>query len=122
MRYMALLKGSPETEAYVPSKEEMGKMGKLVEEGMSAGWLVATEGLHPSSRAARLSLAGGKRAITDGPFTESKELIASYALLEVSSREEAVERTWGFLETIGGGEVELWQVYSPEDFRQESAA
>ncbi len=122
MRYMALLKGNRESESYVPSKEDAERMGKVIEEGMSAGWLIATDGLHPSSRTSRLNLAGGKRTITDGPFAESKELIASYALLKVGSKEEAIERTWQFLDLIGGGEVELWQVYDPEDFGQRSAA
>jgi len=54
--------------------------------------------------------------VTDGPFTESKELIASYALIQVGSKEEAIERTVQFLEVIGGGEVEIWQVYEPSDF------
>jgi hypothetical protein len=116
MRFMALLKGSSETEAFVPSSEDMAGMGKYIEEAMSAGWLLATEGLHPSAQAARIKLAGGKRAVTDGPFTESKELIASYALLQVGSKEEAIERTVGFLERIGGGEVDIWRVYEPSDF------
>ena len=121
MRYMAVFKGSRDSEAYVPSKEDMARMGKYIEEAKNAGWLLATEGLHPSSKAARVSLSGGKRSVTDGPFTESKELIASYALLQVSSKEEAIERTWGFLEFIGGGEIELWQVFEASDFGQEPA-
>lgn len=116
MRYMGLLKGSKESEAYVPSQEDAARMGEFIEEAKNAGWLLATDGLHPSAKAARINLAGGTRTITDGPFTESKELIASYALLQVSSREEAVERTSHFLELIGGGEVELWQVYEESDF------
>ena len=111
MRYMALLKGSKESEAYVPGKEDMARMGEYIEEARNAGWLIATEGLQSSSKAARIKLAGGKRTVTDGPFTETKELIASYALLQVSSREEAIERTWEFLELIGGGEIEIWQVF-----------
>jgi hypothetical protein len=122
MRYMALLKGSRESESSVPPKEDVERMGKVIQEGMSAGWLIATEGLHPSAKASRLNLAGGRRTITDGPFAESKELIASYALLKVASKEEAIRRSWDFLEMIGGGEVELWQVYEPEDFGQRAAA
>ena len=116
MRFMALLKGNRESEAYVPSKEDAARMGTYIEQGMNAGWLVATEGLHPSAKATRLRLDRGQRAITDGPFAESKELIASYALLQVASKEEAIERTWAFLELIGGGEIDLWQVYEPWDF------
>lgn len=116
MRFMGLLKGSPESEAYVPSKEDAGRMDQYIETAKNDGWLIATEGLHPSAKAARMKLSEGKRAITDGPFTESKELIASYALLEVGSKEEAVQRCWDFLELIGGGEIEIWQVYEPSDF------
>lgn len=116
MRYMALLKGSRESETFVPSKEDAARMGKYIEEAMSAGWLLATEGLQSSAKAARVTLAGGTRTVTDGPFTESKELIASYALLQVSSKEEAIERTARFLDLIGGGEIDIWQLYEPSDF------
>ena len=112
MRYLAVLKGNEITEAgYVPTEEDMAGMGAFIEEAMSAGWLLATEGLYPSARATRVALSGGKRSVTDGPFTESKELIASYALMQVDSREEAIEHTWTFLDMIGEGEVELWQVF-----------
>ena len=116
MRFIALLKGSKESEAYVPSAEEMSGMGKYIEQAMSAGWLVATEGLHPSSKAARVTVSGGKSTVTDGPYTESKELVASYAILQVSSKAEAIERAQDFLNVVGGGEVDLWQVYQPSDF------
>ena len=116
MRFIALSKGSKVTEEYVPSAEDMSGMGKYIEQAMSAGWLLATEGLHPSAKASRVSVAGGKSTVTDGPFTESKELIASYAIIQVSSKAEAIERTNEFLNTIGGGEVELWQIYEPSDF------
>lgn len=116
MQFIALLKGSQESEAYVPSREDMAGMGGYIEEAKKAGWLLATEGLHPSAKAARVKLAGGKRAVTDGPFTESKELIASYALLQVGSMEEAKERAAQFLELTGGGEIEIWQLYEPSDF------
>jgi hypothetical protein len=91
-------------------------MGEYIEGARKAGWLLATDGLHPSSKAARIKLSGGERTVTDGPFTESKELIASYALIQVSSREEAIERSCEFLGLIGGGEIEIWQVYDPSDF------
>jgi hypothetical protein len=117
MRYMALLKGSKESEAYVPSKEEAAQMGQYIEAAMKEGWLLATEGLQSSAKASRIQVAGGKRTVTDGPFTESKELIASYALLQVSSKDEAIARTEEFLQLIGGGEIDLWQLYEPTDFR-----
>jgi hypothetical protein len=116
MRYLAILKGSKESEAFVPSKEDAARMGTYIQQAMSGGWLIATEGLQSSAKASRVKLANGKRTITDGPFTESKELIASYALLKVSSKQEAIERTQNFLEIIGGGEVDLWQLYEESDF------
>ena len=78
--------------------------------------LLATDGLHPTSKGARVRLSAGKRTVTDGPFTESKELIASYALLQVGSKEEAVEWTLRFLDVVGEGEVELRQLFEMEDF------
>jgi len=116
MRYMALLKGNPESESHAPSAEEIATMGKYIKEAKTAGWLLATEGLHSSANAARIKVTGGKPSITDGPFTEAKELIASYAMLQVNSKEEAVERAAQFLDLIGGGEVEIWQVFDPADF------
>ncbi len=112
MRYLAVLRGNAITEAgYVPSEEDMAGMGAFIDEAMRAGWLLATEGLLPSARATRVALSGGERSVTDGPFTESKELIASYALMQVGSREEAIEHTWRFLDMIGEGEVTLWPVF-----------
>jgi hypothetical protein len=116
MRYMALLKGNRDSETNVPSREDAARMGGYIGQAMKAGWLIATEGLRPSSTATRVTVSSGKPTVIDGPFTESKELIASYAVLQVGSREEAVERTREFLELIGGGEVDLWQLYEPSDF------
>ena len=91
-RYMAVHKADKSSEAGAPpSPEMMEQMGGLIQDMSSAGVLIATEGLTPSSRAIRLNFAGGKRTITDGPFAESKELIAGYAILEVKSREEVIE-------------------------------
>jgi hypothetical protein len=78
--------------------------------------LQATDGLQPSSKGKRVRLAGGKVTVTDGPFTESKELVASYALLQVKSKEEAIEWTTRFLKVLGKGECEVRQVYEPTDF------
>jgi hypothetical protein len=91
-------------------------MGKFIEEITKAGVLLATDGLQPSSKGARVRLSGGKVTVTDGPFTESKELVASYALLEVKSKAEAIEWTKRFLNVLGEGECELRQVYEPLDF------
>jgi hypothetical protein len=116
MRFIALSKGGKATEEYVPSAEDISGMGNYIEQAMSADWLLATEGLHPSAKAARVKVDGGNSTVTDGPFTESKELIASYALIQVSSKQEAIDRSNEFLSLIGGGEVELWQIYEPSDF------
>ncbi|HUY98799.1 MAG TPA: YciI family protein [Thermomicrobiaceae bacterium] len=115
MRYLAVLKGNAVSEAgYVPTEEDMAGMGAFIDQAMQAGWLLATEGLLPSARATRVALSAGQRTVTDGPFTESKELIASYALMQVDSREEAIEHTWSFLDMLGEGEVELWPVFEVE--------
>src|SRR5271169_4644604 len=94
-----------------PSQEEMNKMGKLIEEGMKAGWLVSTEGCLPSTLGARVRLSGGKLTVTDGPFTESKELVGGFAILRTNSKAEAIELARKFLAVAGEGECELRQLY-----------
>jgi hypothetical protein len=103
-----------------PSKELIERMGVFVAEITRAGVMLATDGLHPSSKGKRVRLAGGKVTVIDGPFTESKELIASYALLQVKSMEEAVHWTGRFLEVLGQGECELRPIFEPEDFSMEA--
>ena len=90
-----------------PSQEEMAKMGKLVEEGMKAGWLIATEGCLPSALGARVRSSGGKLTVTDGPFTEAKEVVGGLAILEANSKEEAIKLAKNFLQVAGDGECEL---------------
>jgi hypothetical protein len=117
MRIMGLLKADKESEAGVPpSPELMQKMGKFIEEIMKAGVLSATDGLQPSSKGKRVRLSEGKFTVTDGPFTESKELIASYALFEVKSMAEAIQWTKRFLEVLGEGECELRPIFEASDF------
>jgi hypothetical protein len=94
-----------------PSAEEMATMGKLVEEGFRAGWLVATEGCLPSALGARVRRSGGNLSVTDGPFTESKELVGGFAILKTNSKEEAIQLTKDFLKVAGNGECELRQLY-----------
>src|SRR4030095_13681987 len=94
-----------------PSQEEMSKMGKLIEEGMKAGWLLGTEGCLPSALGARVRLSGGKLTVTDGPFTEAKELVGGCAILRTISKEEAIELAKQFLPVAGDGECELRQLY-----------
>jgi hypothetical protein len=125
---MGLLKADQYSEAGVPpSKELMEKMGKFMEEITKAGVLLATDALQPSSKGARVRLSGGKVTVTDGPFTESKELIASYALLEVKLMAEAIEWTTRFLKVLGEGECEIRPLFEashfpPENFPPEQAA
>jgi hypothetical protein len=117
---MGLLKADKHSESGAPpSKELMEKMGKFVEEITKAGVLLATDGLQPSSKGARVRLANGKVTVTDGPFTESKELIASYALFEVKSMAEAIDWTTRFLKVLGEGECELRPLYEASDFSPE---
>jgi hypothetical protein len=117
MRFLGLLRADKESEAGVPPTPElMAAMGTFLEEITRAGVLLATDGLHPSSKGARVKLQNGKVTVTDGPFTESKELVASYALFEVKSKAEAIEWTTRFLKVLGKGECEIRQVYEPSDF------
>ncbi len=94
-----------------PSHEEMIRMGKLVEDGMKAGFLLAVEGCMPSLTGARVRLADSKITVTDGPFTESKEVIGGLAIVSAASKAEAIEIARKFLLVAGDGECELRQLY-----------
>jgi hypothetical protein len=96
-----------------PTQHEMDTMGKLIAEGMKAGWLLATEGCLPSALGARVRRSGDKLNVTDGPFTEAKELVGGFAILQTNSKEEAIELTRQFLKVAGEGECELRQLYEP---------
>ena len=110
MRFLCIYKpGKPE--GTPPTQEEMAKMGKLIEEAMKAGWLLSTEGCLPSSLGARVRLSGEKFTVTDGPFTEAKELIGGFAIIQANSKQEAIEHTRYFLQVAGGGETEIRQLY-----------
>jgi hypothetical protein len=109
MRFLSIYK-SAET-GLPPTQEEMARMGKLVEEGMKAGSLLAVEGCLPSATGARVRRTNGKLTVTDGPFTESKEVIGGLAILQASSKEEAVELVKQFLQAAGDGECELRQIF-----------
>ena len=113
MRFLSIYKHA-ETGA-PPSPEEMERMGKLVEEGMKAGYLLAVEGCLPSAFGARVRQSDGTVTVTDGPFTESKEIVGGLAILQANSREEAVELVRRFLSVAGDdGECELRQLYDAE--------
>ena len=119
MRFMVLVKADKNSEASVlPNEKLLTEMGKYNEELAKAGVLLAGEGLHPSSKGARVRFSGDKPTVLDGPFSETKELIAGFWLWKVKSREEAVE--WLTRAPFGGGaEVELRQVFEAEDFGAE---
>jgi hypothetical protein len=117
MRIIGLLKADAESEAGVPpSPEFMQKMGMFMQEVAQAGILTATDGLQPSAKGSRVKLSGGKFTVTDGPFTETKELVASYALFDVKTMAEAIHWTKRFLEVLGEGECELRPLYEAGDF------
>jgi hypothetical protein len=121
MRFLSIYKTVETNEP--PSPEMMARMGALIERSMASGELVATEGCLPSALGARVRRDGAKVTVTDGPFTESKELIAGFAVLEAESMAQAVEITKRFLEVAGGGECELRQIFvSPEQLPDFSAA
>jgi hypothetical protein len=121
MRFMILLKADKDTEAGVlPSEELLTEMGKYNEEMVKAGVLLAGEGLQPSSKGARVKFSGKERTVVDGPFAETKELIAGYWLIQAKSKEEAIEwvkRCPNPLE--GEAEIEIRQVFEAEDFGDE---
>ena len=94
-----------------PTQEEMDKMGKLIEEGMKAGWLLAVEGCMPSATGARVRKSNGKTTVMDGPFMETKELIGGLAILQANSKEHAIELTKYFLGHAEDGECELRQLH-----------
>lgn len=110
MRFLCVYKPS-KPEGTPPAQDEMNRMGKLIEDWMKAGILLHTEGCLPSALGARVRRAGGKMTVTDGPFTEAKEIIGGFALIQAASKEEAIEYTKRFLDVAGDGETEIRQVY-----------
>jgi hypothetical protein len=118
MRFMIMIKADRDTEAGVlPSEELLAEMGKYNEELAKAGVLLAGEGLQPSSKGARVRFSGGKRTVIDGPFTEAKELIAGFWMIQVKSKEEAIEWVKRCPNpTAGEAEIEIRQVFEAEDF------
>ncbi|MFB3920270.1 MAG: YciI family protein [Terriglobia bacterium] len=116
MRFMVIVPASKESEAGVlPDTKLLADMGKFNEELVKAGVMLAGEGLHPSSKGVRVRFEGKKRTLIDGPFTESKELIAGFWLWQCKSKEEAIE--WLKRAPFDGGtEIEIRQVFEAEDF------
>ena len=118
MRFMVIVKATPESEkeGALPDPELLLEMGKYNEELITAGVLLALDGLHPSSKGARVKFSGGSHTVIDGPFTEAKELIAGFSILQVKSLEEAIEWVKRYPFHAGECEVEIRQVFEPEDF------
>jgi hypothetical protein len=118
MRFMVLVKADKNSEAgVIPDQKLFAEMGNFNEELVKAGIMLAGEGLQPSSKGARVRFSGGKRIVSDGPFAETKELVAGFWLWQVKSKDEAIE--WLKRAPFAETEVELRQVYEAEDFGAE---
>lgn len=120
MRYMMMHKADAASEAGVPPTQELiDKMGALMQEMGDAGILIAGEGLHGSSSGKRLNFVNGQLTVTDGPFTETKELIAGFVILEVESIDETVEWAKKFADCVGDVEIDIRRVVVESDFGDE---
>ncbi|MDR3471958.1 MAG: YciI family protein [Devosia sp.] len=119
MRFMIIRKADAETEAGVmPSEQLFADMGSYMESLAQAGVLISGDGLQSSAKGARVKFHQGRPAVTDGPFSETKELIAGFSIIEVGSREEAIEwvRKWPALDGNGEVEIEIRQIFEADDF------
>lgn len=115
MRFMVFVKANPQSEAGIlPTTEQFAEMGKFNEQLAKAGVMLAGEGLQPTSKGARINYAGEKRTVIDGPFTETKELVAGFWMIQAKSKAEAIE--WLKRAPFEEGQVEIRQVYEAEDF------
>lgn len=121
MRFMIIVKATKDSEAgAMPSEQLLTEMGKYNEELVKAGIMLAGEGLHPSAKGARVQFSGTKRSVIDGPFAETKELIAGFWIWNVKSREEAIEWVKRCPNPMpGDSEIEIRQVFEAEDFGAE---
>jgi len=121
MRFMVMAKASKDSEAgKMPSQKLLAEMGKFNEELVKAGIMLAGEGLQPSSKGARVRFSGTKRTVMDGPFTESKELVAGFWIWKVKSKEEAIEWVKRCPNPMEGeSEIEIRQIFEAEDFGAE---
>jgi len=119
MRFMILVKASKNSEAGImPTEQDFTAMGKFNEELVNAGVMQASEGLHPSSKGARVRFSGDKRIVVDGPFAETKELIAGFWIWNVKSKQEAIDWVKRCPNPMPGeeAEIEIRQIFAPEDF------
>ena len=113
MRFLSIYKSVEKNTP--PTLEHVARMERLIEESMKSGVLVSTEGCLPSALGARVRRSGDALTVTDGPFTESKELVAGFTLLQAKSKEEAIELAKKFLDVAGDGECEIRQIFDPSD-------
>jgi hypothetical protein len=112
---MVIVKATKESETgRLPDEQELAEMGNFNEELVKAGVMLAGEGLHPSSKGVRIKFGGGKKSVVDGPFAETKELVAGYWLLQTKTKEECIE--WIKRAPFRDAEVEIRQVYETEEF------
>ena len=119
MKYMLMLKADPQNQQdRMPTDEELNAMGRFNEEVIAAGAMLAGKGLHPVENGSWVTYDGDERVITDGPFAESKELIAGFWILQVASKEEALE--WARRVPLKSGAVEVRRVFEVEDFNQDN--
>ena len=122
MRFMIIRKADQSTErGDLPTQELVDAMMKYNQEMIDAGVMLGGDGLQPSAKGARVAFAGGRPTVTDGPFTEAKELIAGFTMIQVESREEAIDwmKRWPALDGAGNVQLELRQVYEADDFGEE---
>ena len=118
MRFIVMVKATKDSEAGVlPTKEQLLEMGKFNDELVKAGVMLAGEGLHDSSKGTRIAYSGNKRTVRDGPFTETKELVAGFWIWQVKNKAEALE--WAKRIPFQEGDVEIRQVFEAEDFGAE---
>jgi hypothetical protein len=104
-----------------PSQQEMDRMGKLIEVGFKSGKLIATEGCLPTALGARIRMDNGEATVKDGPFTESKEVVGGFAIIQANSKQEAIEYVKEFLNVVGQGECELRQVFEAGEVQAQAA-
>jgi len=109
MRFLTIFNGVERDAG--PTEAEMVAMGKYIEDAAKAGWLISTEGCMPSALGARVRLANGQTTVTDGPFTESKEVVGGFAIIQAKSKAEAIALCQGFMAVAGDGECEIRQMY-----------
>jgi hypothetical protein len=115
MRFIVFVKASRESESgAMPDKKDLLEMGKFNQQLADAGLMIAGEGLHPSSKGARIDFTGGKPKVSDGPFAETKELVAGYWVLQAKSKDEVID--WMKKAPFQDGEIEIRQIFEDEEF------